>query len=105
MRARYEAAVPIHVAIALRVRAAGLPECSQLRERHGFLAEQNDLFVNLKPRHFVLLKEDIARLLLLRGVENAVDILRHGSRNFYHAPIAAGRVLEREVGFLWCQRE
>jgi hypothetical protein len=24
-------------------------------------------------------------LLLLRGVENTVDVLLHGSRNFYHA--------------------
>ena len=83
MRARDEAAVAIHV--ALRVRAAGLPECGHVRERQGFLAEHDDLFIDLKPRYLVLLKEDVARLLLLRGVENAVDVLRHGSlRNFYH---------------------
>src|SRR4029434_1340823 len=91
MRARDEAAVAIHVAVALRVRAAGLPECSQLRERHGFLAEHDDLFINLKPRYLVLLKEDIARLLLLRGVENAIDALRHGSRSFYHPRIYGKR--------------
>jgi hypothetical protein len=42
------------------------------------------LFIYFQPRYLVLLKEDVARLLLLRGVENAVDVLRHGSRNFYH---------------------
>jgi hypothetical protein len=85
MRARDEAAVAIHVAVALRIRAAGLPEGGQLRERERFLAEHNDLFIDLKPWHLVLLKKDVARLLLLRGVENAVDVLRHGSlRNFYH---------------------
>src|SRR5207249_2675377 len=78
MRARDEAAVAIHVAVTLRVRAAGLPEGGQLRERERFLAEHNDLFIDLKPWHLVLLKEDVARLLLLRGVENAVDVLRHG---------------------------
>src|SRR5437867_11043478 len=87
MRARDEAGVPIPVAVALRVRAARLPERRHLRERHGFLAEHDDLFIDLKPRYLVLLKEDVARLPLLRGVENAVDVLRHGSlRNFYHAP-------------------
>ena len=50
------------------------------RERQGFVAEHNDLFIDLKPRHLVLLKEDVARLLLLRGVKNAVDVLRHGSQ-------------------------
>src|SRR5438309_4848746 len=82
MRARDEAGVAIPVAVALRVRAARLPECGHVRERHGFLAEDDDLFIDLKPRYLVLLKEDVARLLLLRGVENAVDVLRHGSRNF-----------------------
>src|SRR6266513_4029200 len=80
MCARDEAAVAIHVTVALRIRAAGLPEGGQLRERERFLAEHNDLFIDLKPRHLVLLKEDVARLLLLRGVENAVDVLRHGSQ-------------------------
>ncbi len=61
-----------------------MPECGHVRERQGFLAEDDDLFIDLKPRYLVLLKEDVARLLLLRGVENAVDVLRHGSRNFYH---------------------
>src|SRR5436190_1963127 len=84
MRARDEAAVAVHVAVALRVRAAGLPECGHVRERHGFLTEHDDLFVDLKPRYLVLLKEDVARLLLLRGVENAVDVLLHGSRTFYY---------------------
>src|SRR5437762_415324 len=85
MRARDEAGVAIHVAVALRVRAASLPERRHLRERHGFLAEHDDLFIDLKPRYLVLLKEDVARLPLLRGVENAVDVLGHGSlRNFYH---------------------
>src|SRR6266550_4391629 len=82
MRARDEAAVAIHV--ALRVRAAALPEGGHVRERQGFSAEDNDLFIDLKPRYLALLKEDVARLLLLRGVENAVDVLRNGSRNFYH---------------------
>ena len=41
MRARDEAAVAIHVAVALRVRAAGLPEVGHLRERHGFFAEHD----------------------------------------------------------------
>src|SRR5438094_3181416 len=73
MRARDEAAVAIHV--ALRVRAAGLPECGHVRKRQGFLAEHDDLFIDLKSRDLVLLKEDIAGLLLFRGVENAVDVL------------------------------
>ena len=74
----------IHVAVALRVRAAGLPEGGHLRERHGFLAEHADLFIDLKPRYLALLKEYVARLLLLCGVENAVDVLLHGCCNFYH---------------------
>ena len=78
MRARDEAGVAIHVAIALRVRAAGLPEGGDVRERQGFVPEHDDLFIDLKPRYLVLLKEDVARLLLLRGVENAVDVLLHG---------------------------
>jgi hypothetical protein len=51
-----------------------------VRERQGFVPEHDDLFINLKPRYLVLLKEDVARLLLLRGVENAVDGLLHGSQ-------------------------
>src|SRR6266480_1839209 len=84
-REREEAGVAIHIAVTLPVRAARLPECGHLRERHGFLAEHNDLFIDLKPGYLVLLKEDIARLLLLRGVENAVDVLRHGSQLLPHA--------------------
>ena len=80
MRARDEAGVAIHVAIALSVRAASLPEGGDVRERQGFVPEHDDLFINLKPRYLVLLKEDVARLLLLRGVENAVDVLLHGSQ-------------------------
>src|SRR5205807_7280036 len=79
MRARDEAGVAIAVAVALRVRAAGLPERGQLRTRHGFVAKDADLFVDLKPRYLILLKEDVARLPLLRGVENAIDVLGHGS--------------------------
>ena len=78
LRARDEAAVAVHVAVALRVGAAGLPESRHLRERNGFFAEHNDLFIDLKPRYLVLLKENVARLPLLRGVENAVDVLGHG---------------------------
>src|SRR5436309_669473 len=80
MRARDEAGVAIHVAIALSVRAAGLPEGGYVRERQRFVPEHNDLFINLKPRYLVLLKEDVTRLLLLRGVENAFDVLLHGSQ-------------------------
>src|SRR5438552_13409473 len=78
MRARDEAGVAIPVAVALRVRATRLPECGHVRERHGFLAEHDDLFIDLQPRYLFLLKEDVARLPLLRGVENAVNILLHG---------------------------
>src|SRR5256886_15392946 len=108
MRARDEAAVAIHVAVTLRVRAAGLPEGGQLRERERFLAEHNDLFIDLKPRHLVLLKEDVARLLLLRGVENAVDVLRHGcSATSITARIRGKRCLliwklHKRVLFAWC---
>ena len=80
LRARDEAAVAVHVAVALRVGTAGLPKRRHLRERHGFFAEHNDLFIDLKPRYLVLLKENVARLPLLRGVENAVDVLGHGSQ-------------------------
>ncbi len=80
MRARDEAAVAIRVAIALRVRAGGLPEGGDVRERQGFFLEHNDLFIDLKPRYLVLLKEDVARLLLLRRVENAINVLLHGSQ-------------------------
>ena len=79
MCARNEAAVAIHLAIALAVRATGLPEGGHLRKRHRVLAEHNDLFIDLKPRYLVLLKEDVTRLLLLRSVKNAVDVLLHGS--------------------------
>src|SRR4029077_4752667 len=85
MRARDEAAVAIHVAVALHVRATGLPERGHLRERDRLLAEHNDLFIDLKPRYLVLLKEDVTCLLLLCCVENAVDVLRHGLPIFYHA--------------------
>jgi len=71
--------------------APGLPEGGHVRERHRFVAEHDDLFIYFQPRYLVLLKEDVARLLLLRGVENAVDVLRHGSRNFYHPRIRGKR--------------
>ena len=96
MRARDEAGVAIHVAIALSVRAASLPEGGYVRERQGFVPEHDDLFINLKPRYLVLLKEDVARLLLLRGVENAFDVLLHGWRNFYYA--RTGRKWNRGCG-------
>src|SRR4029077_12904128 len=80
MRAGDEAAVAIHVAVALRVPTAGLPEGGDVRERQGFFPEHNDLFVYLKPRYLVLLKEDVARFPLFCGVENAFDVLRHGSQ-------------------------
>ena len=67
------------------------------------------MFVDLKPRYLVLLKEDVARLPLLRGVKNAVDFLLHGDRNFYHARLrwqtsltdqeAAQEVLLLQEGF------
>ena len=85
-RARDEAGVAIPLAVVLRVRAARLPECGQLRARHWFVAEDADLFVDLKPRHLVLLKKDVARVPLLRCVKNAIDVLGHDFRNFYHAP-------------------
>jgi hypothetical protein len=91
MRARDEAGVTIHVAIALSVRAAGLPEGGYVRERQGFVPEHDDLFINLKPRYLVLLKEDVARLLLLRGVENAFDVLRHGPQLLDYARIPGKR--------------
>src|SRR5262249_52421099 len=80
MRARDEAAVAIHVAAASRVRTARLPERGHLRERQRFFAKHNDLFIDLQPRCFVLLKEDVTRLLLFRRVENAVNVWRHGSQ-------------------------
>ena len=104
MRARDEAGVAIHVAIALSVRAASLPEGGYVRERQGFVPEHDDLFINLKPRYLVLLKEDVARLLLFRGVENAFDVLLHGWRNFYYARTGrkwnrgCGRVIEHSCG-------
>src|SRR6476469_2420890 len=84
MRAGDEAAVAIHVAVALRVPAAGLPKGGDVRERQGFFPEHNDLFIDLKPWYLGLLEEDVARLLLLRGVKNAVDVLRHGSQLLLH---------------------
>src|SRR6266550_3009370 len=86
MGARDEAGIAIHHATVVRIRAAGLPEGGQLRARHRFVAEDADLFVDLQPRYLVLLKEDVARLLLLRCVKNAIDVLGHDFRNFYHAP-------------------
>ena len=80
MRARDEAAVAIHVTVTIRIRTAGLPEGGHVYERHRFFTEHNDLFIDLKPRYLVLLKEDVTRLLLFRSVENAVDVLRHGSQ-------------------------
>jgi hypothetical protein len=80
MRARDEAGVAIHLAVVLRIGAARLPECGHVRARHGFLAMDDDLFIDFKARYLGLLKENIARLVLLRGVENAVDVLRHGSQ-------------------------
>src|SRR6266446_203076 len=53
MRARDEASVAIHVAVALRVRAAGLPEGGNVRDRQRLVAEHTDLFIDLKPRHLV----------------------------------------------------
>jgi hypothetical protein len=86
MRARDEAGVAIHVTTVLRVPAAGLPEGSNICERQRFVAEHTNLFINLKPRYLVLLKENVARLPLLRCVKNAIDVLGHDFRNFYHAP-------------------
>src|SRR5436190_3728051 len=86
MRARDEAGVAIHHATVVRIRAAGLPEGGQLRARHGFVAEDADLFVDLQPRYLVLLKEDVARRPLLRCVKNAIEVLGHDFRNSYHAP-------------------
>src|SRR4029077_13967368 len=60
MRPRNEAGVAIPVAVAFRVRAARLPECGHVRKRHGFLAKDDDLFIDLKPRYLVFLKEDVA---------------------------------------------
>ena len=91
MRARDEAAVAIHVAVALLVRAAGLPECGDVRKRQGFFVEHNDLFINLEPRYLVLLEKDVARLLLFRGVENAVDFLLHVSQLLLRVRISGKR--------------
>ena len=82
-RTRDEPSVAIHL-VALRVRAAGLPERGYLRQRQRFVAKHRDMFIDLKPRYLVLLKEDVTRLLLLRSVENTVDVLLHDSGNFYH---------------------
>src|SRR5689334_19267177 len=57
IRARDEAAVAIHVAVALHVRSTSLPERGNLRARHGFVAKDADLFVDLQPRYLILLKE------------------------------------------------
>src|SRR5262249_9764335 len=91
MRARDEAAVAIDVAVALRIRAAGLPEGGDVRERQRFLAERTNLFIDLKPRYLVLLKEDVARFLLLRSVENGVDFLLHASQLLLRARISGKR--------------
>src|SRR5262249_7625817 len=80
LRARDEPAIAIHLAVPLRIPAAGLPQGGQLLERQGFLTEHDDLLIDLKPGYLVLLKEDVTRLLPFRGVENAVDILRHRSQ-------------------------
>src|SRR5262249_53246154 len=80
LSARDEATVAVHVAVALRVPAAGLPEGCDIRERQGFFVEHTDLFIDLKPRYLVLLEENVARLPLLRGVEDAVDSLLHASQ-------------------------
>jgi hypothetical protein len=37
------------------------------------------LFIDLETRNLVLLKKDVARLLLLGGVKDVVDVLLHGS--------------------------
>src|SRR5262245_26176135 len=94
MRSRDEAAIAIHVAVALRVRAAGMPKSGQLGKRQRFFTEHTDLFIDLKPRYLVLLQKDVTRLLLLRGVENAVDVLRHGSQPLYYARIGRKRVAD-----------
>src|SRR5262245_6045400 len=103
--ARDEAAVAIHIAVAFCVPAAGLPERGDVRERQRFFVEHTDLFVDLKPRCLVLLKEDVARLPLLRGVENAVDSLLHGSRNFYHTRQHHARKLANDSNTAPSQRK
>jgi hypothetical protein len=80
MSSRDEAAVAIHVTVAIRVRTARLPEGRYVYERQRFFTEHNDLFIDLEPGYLVLLKKDVTRLLLFRSVENAVDLLRHGSQ-------------------------
>ena len=80
MCARDETAVAIHVTVAIRIRTARLPKGCYVYERQRFLTKHNDLFIDLKPWYLVLLKKDVTRLLLFRSVENAVDLLRHGSQ-------------------------
>ena len=104
-RARDEAAVAIHVAVALRVRAAGLPEFGDVRERQAFVAEYDDLFIDLKPRYLVLLKEDIACLLLFRGGKNAIDALLHGSQLLPPADTWQTLLTDNlEAAQIWLQR-
>jgi len=73
-------------------------------ERHGFLAEYDDLFIDLKPRYLVLLKEDVARLLLFRGVKNAIDALLHGSQLLPPADIWQTLLADVEAAQIWLQR-
>src|SRR5262249_10525103 len=69
MCARDEAAVAIHVTVAIRVRTARLPEGRYVYERQRFFTEHNDLFIDLKPWYLVLLKKDVTRLLLFQRRE------------------------------------
>src|ERR1044071_8521672 len=78
MCARDEAAIAIHVTVAIRIRTARLPQGRYVYERQRFFTNHNDLFIDLKPWYLVLLKKDVTGLLLFRSVENAVDLLRHG---------------------------
>ena len=90
MRARDEAGVTIHVAVALRVRAAGLPEVRHLRERHRFFAEHNDLFIDLKPRYLVLLEEYVARLRC-SAASRMLSMFCCMDCNFYHTGRISGK--------------
>ena len=96
--------------VALHVRAAGLPERAHVGERQRFLAEHQNLLVDLQPRHLVFLEEHVARLVLFRGVEDAVDVLRHESGIFYHARDRSQTLLTdpkstQEVSLLGIYRE
>jgi len=53
MCARDEAAVAIHVTVAIRVRTARLPEGRYVYERQRFFTKHNDLFIDLKPWYLV----------------------------------------------------